>query len=60
MVEQGKSFVVDFRDCTSMDSTFLGILVGLALELRKHKEKGQHISKLDGKESRNGSKFRNS
>ena len=42
MVEQGKkSFVVDFRDCTSMDSTFLGILVGLALELRKHKEKGQ-------------------
>ena len=24
-----------------MDSTFLGILVGLALELRKHKEKGQ-------------------
>ena len=43
MVEQGKkkSFVVDFRDCTSMDSTFLGILVGLALELRKLKEKGQ-------------------
>ena len=26
---------VDFQHCSSMDSTFLGILVGLALQLRK-------------------------
>jgi len=36
MIRQGKSrFVVDFQLCTSMDSTFLGVLAGGALELRK-------------------------
>jgi anti-sigma B factor antagonist len=36
MVEEGnRFFVVDFQHCSSMDSTFLGILVGLALQLRK-------------------------
>jgi anti-sigma B factor antagonist len=36
MQRQGKTrFVVDFLHCTSMDSTFLGVLAGLALELRK-------------------------
>jgi len=36
MIKQGKTkFVVDFRRCTSMDSTFLGVLAGAALELRK-------------------------
>ncbi len=36
MIRQGKTkFVVDFRDCASMDSTFLGVLAGAALELRK-------------------------
>jgi anti-anti-sigma factor len=36
MLQQGKSrFVLDFLHCTSMDSTFLGVLAGIALELRK-------------------------
>ena len=36
MVDEGnKVFVIDFQNCSSMDSTFLGILVGLALQLRK-------------------------
>lgn len=36
MIRQGKTkFVVDFRQCASMDSTFLGVLAGAALELRK-------------------------
>ena len=36
MLQQGKKrFVLDFLHCTSMDSTFLGVLAGIALELRK-------------------------
>jgi anti-sigma B factor antagonist len=36
MLKQGKTrFVFDFLHCTSMDSTFLGVLAGIALELRK-------------------------
>ena len=36
MRRQGKArFVFDFLHCTSMDSTFLGVLAGIALELRK-------------------------
>ncbi|QYM80719.1 STAS domain-containing protein [Horticoccus luteus] len=36
MVRQGRRrFVLDFLHCTSMDSTFLGVLAGAALELRK-------------------------
>jgi anti-anti-sigma regulatory factor len=36
LIRQGKTrFVVDFQNCTSMDSTFLGVLAGTALELRK-------------------------
>ena len=35
-VKEGYRFyVIDFQNCPSMDSTFLGILVGLALQLRK-------------------------
>ena len=30
-----RSFAIDFEGCSSMDSTFLGILVGVALQLRK-------------------------
>jgi len=30
-----KRFVMDFQNCTSMDSTFLGVLAGVALQLRK-------------------------
>ncbi len=36
MRRQNRSrFVIDFQACTSMDSTFLGVLAGAALELRK-------------------------
>ena len=36
MLRQGKArFVIDFMHCTSMDSTFLGVLAGAALELKK-------------------------
>ena len=32
MIKQGKmQFVLDFQHCTSMDSTFLGVLAGSAL-----------------------------
>ena len=36
MIRRGKSrFVLDFQHCAGMDSTFLGVLAGAALELRK-------------------------
>ena len=34
-------FVIDFRNCSGMDSTFLGILAGVALELRKKAPPGR-------------------
>ena len=41
MVNEGnRVVVVDFQNCSSMDSTFLGILVGLALQLRKFQDGG--------------------
>lgn len=41
MIRQGKTrFVVDFTACTSMDSTFLGVLAGAALELRRQTPPG--------------------
>lgn len=33
--EQKCDIVVDFADCTGMDSTFLGILAGAAMEIKK-------------------------
>ena len=36
MLARGKTrFVLDFQRCSSMDSTFLGVLAGAAIELRK-------------------------
>lgn len=36
MLRRGKiRFVLDFQQCAGMDSTFLGVLAGAALELRK-------------------------
>lgn len=36
LLRQGKTrFVLDFQNCASMDSTFLGVLAGAALELKK-------------------------
>ena len=44
MMKSGKArFVVDFLRCTSMDSTFLGVLAGFALELRKTSPKGSLV-----------------
>lgn len=41
MTRQGRShFVIDFLHCASMDSTFLGVLAGAALELRKRTPAG--------------------
>ena len=41
MLRQGKHRVVqDFLHCASMDSTYLGVLAGIALELRKLKSPG--------------------
>jgi len=41
MVNEGnKRFVIDFEHCAGMDSTFLGILAGTALELRKSSDGG--------------------
>jgi len=37
MLKQGKTrFAIDFLHCTSMDSTFLGVLAGVALDRRRH------------------------
>lgn len=36
-------FVMDFQNCTSMDSTFLGVLAGVALQLRKNKPPGSLV-----------------
>ncbi len=36
ILRQGKSrFVIDFQKCESMDSTFLGVLAGVALDLKR-------------------------
>jgi anti-sigma B factor antagonist len=41
MIRQGKTrFVVDFKQCASMDSTFLGVLAGAAIELRRQTPPG--------------------
>lgn len=41
IVDGGNAHIVlDFKDCTGMDSTFLGILTGTALELRKQSPVG--------------------
>lgn len=42
LVAQGKSkFLIDFSACSGMDSTFLGVLAGAALQLRKLNPPGQ-------------------
>lgn len=41
MVAGRRNYVVDFQECSSMDSTFLGILVGLAMKLRKFEDDGR-------------------
>lgn len=42
LIRQGRrQFVVDFRNCTSIDSTFLGIIAGAALELEEAEPPGK-------------------
>jgi len=44
MLRQGKTrFVIDFQHCASMDSTFLGVLAGTAIELRKRTPAGSLV-----------------
>lgn len=44
MIRQGKKrLVIDFLNCASMDSTFLGVLAGTALELRKQQPPGSLV-----------------
>lgn len=44
LIATGKTrFVMDFINCTSMDSTFLGVLAGVALKLRKQTPSGSLI-----------------
>jgi hypothetical protein len=45
MLARGKTrFVLDFQRCTSMDSTFLGVLAGAAIELRKTAPQGSIVA----------------
>jgi len=44
MLADGKRrFVMDFEACTGMDSTFLGVMAGTALQLRKADPKGSLV-----------------
>ena len=44
MIKDGKkSFVLDFQNCQTMDSTFLGIIAGLGLEVRVMRPPGKII-----------------
>ena len=38
-----KRYIIDFKDCTSMDSTFLGILVSVALKIRSNQNGGSMV-----------------
>ncbi|MDX2187031.1 MAG: STAS domain-containing protein [Opitutaceae bacterium] len=57
-IKQGKvRFVVDFRNCASMDSTFLGVLAGAGLQLKKRQPPGSLV--LTGLSARNLELVRN-
>ena len=38
-----KRYIIDFQDCSGMDSTFLGILVSIALNIRSNKDGGSFV-----------------
>jgi anti-sigma B factor antagonist len=49
MLARGKTrFVLDFQHCASMDSTFLGVLAGAAIELRKTAPNGSLVASRVG------------
>lgn len=41
--QQKSRFVIDFSECTGMDSTFLGILAGLGISMMKREPKGSVV-----------------
>lgn len=44
MLNRGKrTFIMDFAECSSMDSTFLGILAGAAMDLRDQQPPGRLV-----------------
>ena len=44
MIDKGKTkFLLDFSNCTGVDSTFLGIIAGVALDVSRHKPPGSLI-----------------
>lgn len=44
IIRQGKHhLLIDFQNCASMDSTFLGVLAGAAIEMRKQQPPGSLI-----------------
>lgn len=44
MLSRGKRrFVLDFKSCASMDSTFLGVLAGAAIEMRRITPQGSLV-----------------
>lgn len=51
LLAQGRSrFSIDFNACTGMDSTFLGVLAGIALQVRKLSPPGRLVlSRLEGR-----------
>ncbi len=52
-IKQGRrNFVIDFSECHSMDSTFLGIITGAALKLRKFDPPGKFALCCLGKRNR--------
>jgi anti-sigma B factor antagonist len=45
MLRRGRTrFVIDFQHCAGMDSTFLGVLAGAAIELRKPTANGSLVA----------------
>jgi anti-sigma B factor antagonist len=44
-----RSFVVDLADCTSLDSTFMGMLIGLAQQVRHDVEGCLHVINARGR-----------
>ncbi len=45
-----RMFVIDMEECIGMDSTFMGVMAGIAMRLRKHAEQGEMvIVNLDAK-----------
>jgi len=52
MINRGnREFVVDLRNCSVMDSTFMGTLAGIALRLREIGQGSVHVTNLNERNS---------